>query len=84
MASDTGNRVYFTVNFVLTEIIAPVRKITVRSITELVARLDLVLVCVAICTEGFLMTRTACLTGCSRKEAMFAEEIGRTVVQCGP
>lgn len=62
MALDTRDRIYPAVNFVLAEIITPMRKGAFRRVRELITRLDFFFVSVAIRTEGLVMASTAGLT----------------------
>lgn len=56
MALHTGCRIDPAVDFVLAQIVTTMGKRTIRRIEVLVARLDLLLVGMAVGTEGFLMT----------------------------
>jgi len=83
MATETRSWIDFAVNLVLVQVIAPMREIAFRRVLVFVARLDLLLVGVAVGTEGFLVTGGAGIFG-SGISAMFCHEIRGLVIQGSP
>jgi hypothetical protein len=55
MTDETGSRIYFTIDFMLTQIITTMGQVAFRRSGELAAGLNLCLVGVTIGTESFLM-----------------------------
>lgn len=86
MAGDTGCRIYLAVNFMLVQIIAPVRQVPSRGFLKLVARLDLFLVRVAVGAEGLRMADFAGLFMLRRVELVLSHVTRPVikVVQCRP
>lgn len=86
MAGDTGCGIYPAVDFMLVEIIAPVRQRPIRRIFKLVAGLDLFIVPVAVGAEGLRMADIAGLLALRRVELMLFDVIRPVVqmVQCRP
>ena len=80
MAGDTGCRIDLAVDFMLIQIISPVRQGPFRGIGILVAGFDLFFVRVAVGTEGFRMADITGLLLLRSVELVFFDPI-RPVVQ---
>lgn len=84
MAFDTRNRVNPAVNPVLGHIITTMWKGTFGSITEFIARLDILPVGMTVGTERFMVARVAGLTGRSRIKTVLDHKIGRAMIKGAP
>jgi hypothetical protein len=83
MATETRSRVNFAVDLVLIQIIAPVGEVALGRVLEFVARLDFLLVGVAVGAEGFLVAGGAGILGAGIG-TMLCHEIGGLVIQGSP
>ena len=83
MTGDTGSRVDFAVDLVLAQIITTMRQVTFRRIGILRARLNLLLVGMAVGTEGLLMARCTGVFGAGI-DLVLDHEIRGLVVESTP
>jgi len=84
MAGDTGCRIDLAVDFMLAQIISPVRQGPFRGVLKFVAWFEFFLVRVAVGTKGFCMAGVAGLLLLRRIEFMFFDPILPVVQRCPP
>jgi hypothetical protein len=84
MAFNARNRINLAVNFMLIEIIAPVRKGSLGDVAEFITRLDIFAVGMTVGTERFVMAGVAGLTGRCGIKAVLAHKIRGAVVEGAP